>query len=416
MEATVDNAATRGFAAGEGAGSIGVPPVTTGQDSPAFAPFAVLTDGTVTLMYVPAGCVTVNGKAFSPTGLTEDATLTGWYVVTSFTSGLKMYVDFSDDDGLYGTPIAASFADSTPYSGLYLEIPILSYADGRFTSICSGALHLERTGLDSQGDSTTCKSLAKPGSSGGWTDEDHTMELHGFRSNTAPSGTIFDTDDSYSHSFAVREYDGLNAELRWVSDATVLAAIKADLLEDSEWLTDLNEALSIAIDWDYFWTWYDALDPAKRRFWEKGDGYSENYGTSIGSDSSTMVIDLSNKRLTSGTIRVDWGYYALYDSTEARTVEWNEAKLYIPVTGTEISIDWASRELFDSSPAASLDWQNRYLAAGDWDLTAGSLKVGGVQVVTSQQAAVADATGAGDVVAQLNALLAACRAHGLIAT
>jgi hypothetical protein len=40
----------------------------------------------------------------------------------------------------------------------------------------------------------------------------------------------------------------------------------------------------------------------------------------------------------------------------------------------------------------------------------------GVQVVTAQGAAVADATGAGDVVAQLNTLLARCRAHGLIAT
>lgn len=39
-----------------------------------------------------------------------------------------------------------------------------------------------------------------------------------------------------------------------------------------------------------------------------------------------------------------------------------------------------------------------------------------VQVVGTQGAAVADATGAGDVVAQLNALLARCRAHGLIAT
>lgn len=39
-----------------------------------------------------------------------------------------------------------------------------------------------------------------------------------------------------------------------------------------------------------------------------------------------------------------------------------------------------------------------------------------VQILTVQQAAVADATGAGDVVAQLNALLARLRAHGLIAT
>jgi len=45
----------------------------------------------------------------------------------------------------------------------------------------------------------------------------------------------------------------------------------------------------------------------------------------------------------------------------------------------------------------------------------GNLGIGGTQVVTSQQPAIADATGAGDVVAQLNLLLAALRVHGLIA-
>ena len=43
-------------------------------------------------------------------------------------------------------------------------------------------------------------------------------------------------------------------------------------------------------------------------------------------------------------------------------------------------------------------------------------KVDGTKVVGNQGAAVADATGAGDVVAQLNTLLARCRTHGLIAS
>lgn len=45
----------------------------------------------------------------------------------------------------------------------------------------------------------------------------------------------------------------------------------------------------------------------------------------------------------------------------------------------------------------------------------GGYKVSGTKVVGAQGAAVADATGAGDVVAQLNAWLARARAHGLIA-
>ncbi len=46
----------------------------------------------------------------------------------------------------------------------------------------------------------------------------------------------------------------------------------------------------------------------------------------------------------------------------------------------------------------------------------GEYKVSGTQVVSAQGAAVADATGAGDVVAQLNTLLARLRVHGLIST
>ena len=42
--------------------------------------------------------------------------------------------------------------------------------------------------------------------------------------------------------------------------------------------------------------------------------------------------------------------------------------------------------------------------------------VNGTKVIGTQGAAVADATGAGDVVAQLNSLLAKLRTHGLIAT
>jgi len=56
-------------------------------------------------------------------------------------------------------------------------------------------------------------------------------------------------------------------------------------------------------------------------------------------------------------------------------------------------------------------------ATGDLELSTGkALIVNSIQVVSDQEAAVADATGAGDVVAQLNALLARLRSHGLIAT
>jgi hypothetical protein len=53
---------------------------------------------------------------------------------------------------------------------------------------------------------------------------------------------------------------------------------------------------------------------------------------------------------------------------------------------------------------------------GDVVNTTEHYQVDGVQVVSNQGAAVADATGAGDVVAQLNELLSRLRTHGLIAT
>ena len=46
----------------------------------------------------------------------------------------------------------------------------------------------------------------------------------------------------------------------------------------------------------------------------------------------------------------------------------------------------------------------------------GEYKVDGTQVLTNQQPAIADATGAGDIVAQFNTLLAELRVHGIIAT
>lgn len=54
---------------------------------------------------------------------------------------------------------------------------------------------------------------------------------------------------------------------------------------------------------------------------------------------------------------------------------------------------------------------------GNCQLSSGKVyKINGTQVVGAQGSAVADATGAGDVVAQLNTLLSRLRTHGLIAT
>lgn len=60
--------------------------------------------------------------------------------------------------------------------------------------------------------------------------------------------------------------------------------------------------------------------------------------------------------------------------------------------------------------AAANQWADLFLATG------GTVRVNNVQVLTTQGAAVADATDAASVILRLNELLARCRAHGLIAT
>lgn len=57
-----------------------------------------------------------------------------------------------------------------------------------------------------------------------------------------------------------------------------------------------------------------------------------------------------------------------------------------------------------------------WINAGNMNLQAGDYYRGGTKVLGARGAAVADATGAGDVVAQLNTLLSRLRTHGIIAT
>ena len=79
-------------------------------------------------------------------------------------------------------------------------------------------------------------------------------------------------------------------------------------------------------------------------------------------------------------------------------------------------------QFFDANFAFNLGDGKIYINNAGWsaDLVSGtvnatSYEVSGTKVVDTQQPAIADATG-GDEVAKINAILAALRAHGLIAT
>jgi len=80
--------------------------------------------------------------------------------------------------------------------------------------------------------------------------------------------------------------------------------------------------------------------------------------------------------------------------------------LYVPAIDKGITLNYA---IYTNEGLVRFG-DDVYIASGK------VLKINSIQVLSAQGAVVADATGAGDVVAQLNTLLARCRAHGLIAT
>lgn len=257
------------------------------------APFSLMTDGTNTFMYVPAKSVTINGKAFAPTGLTAHD-LTDWYVVTSFTTGLNLYVVFDDTDGQYGKPISVEFGTSAP-SGRVITIPILAAATDGLVSIAIGAVYHERSSFDGDVACSLYKSIEKA-TGGGWTDEDHTEQVRGFRGATAPCGCLLDTADSYTHTLAVRESDGTCADMRWVTDADMAEAVGKWLVCNCSWVCDGGgEGDDFCLSTDFF-CWYDSLC-AGCGFWEQGADNSVNYGASIGCSGGGKVIDLDSRIL-----------------------------------------------------------------------------------------------------------------------
>ena len=69
---------------------------------------------------------------------------------------------------------------------------------------------------------------------------------------------------------------------------------------------------------------------------------------------------------------------------------------------------------FEVVSGDGLAWAD--LKAGQLAFNTALLDPAGIKILGAQGAAVADATGAGDIVAQFNTFLARARAHGLIAT
>lgn len=98
-------------------------------------------------------------------------------------------------------------------------------------------------------------------------------------------------------------------------------------------------------------------------YWETGENYVKNYGTSIGLDASTPVIDLTNRLLSgpSGYTALDWANRTLKEGASSTvSLNWSTRDLY-ESDGTTTSLNWNSRILYDSSAYNSVDWENHTL-------------------------------------------------------
>jgi len=168
-----------------------------------------------------------------------------------------------------------------------------------------------------------------------------------------------------------------------------------------------------------YYTVAELLGEVPADFWELGGDYLTAYGQSIGSRSgigaSTKVIDLTSRTLTGGLWNADNGISALKGTADEAGYFKNGdfiASFANDAAAGSLEYTGITVEL------CSFTYNAAVRTEGNIDVTSGDYYHTGTQVVSTQGAAVADATDAASAITQLNALLARLRAstgHGLIA-
>jgi hypothetical protein len=340
MDEVPNNMATKGFAAGEANQGMGRTVIPSQDDTLSPAPFSLMTDGTKTLMYVPAYSLKVSEQDITPTGLTAHD-IADWYDVSSFTSGLHLFIKLSDNDGEAGLVQSASFG-ATPPSGKFVDVLILEYVSGVFYQRHSGQVIYNQIALDSDGAASTMRSISQVGGTGVLGTCNFTLEVTGFRAGTDPSGCLLDGEDSYTHKIGVREHDGTCAEMRWVDDSDLAEAVGNWLVDNCSWVCDGGCSDEFCLTTEFI-TWYCGLDPAPfledadlcGKFWERGEDACVNYGSAIGDSCQNEVIDLDGKDLVGawtaesslgvcGNLTVNGcAYFCYIDTVNISACQWN---------------------------------------------------------------------------------------------
>lgn len=269
------------------------------------SPFTLAKLGAGIVMYMPEKSVVLNGGDFTGTkdgiGMSN---VTDWYTVTGFLAdGLNMYVIMNADEGGYGRPTGLQFAATAPTTdNEVITFNILKSTAYGLVNLINTAINVEIMRTDSNHEDSHCRSIES--TTGGLlqSSANRTIGVRNFRSGTAPSGTIFNTEDSYGQGFAIREVDSDGkVDMKWLSDASLLAAIKSELLADQDWIDDLG----IGGDSFDFWTWYDSVEDGDR-FWKQGADEGTNYGSAIGNAQKDKIIDLDDLTLNSPSPAAGW--------------------------------------------------------------------------------------------------------------
>lgn len=167
-----------------------------------------------------------------------------------------------------------------------------------------------------------------------------------------------------------------------------------------------------------------------------GSNYAAAFLSSTGNAANPAygVLGQGNGNHATGTLSTVWGVTGSASvnaaggtTTEAIGVRAEVTSAGILVNGYGISVNAISTSMTNAyglrvrnvTGGTSLNYaiytESGLVRFGDVVNTTESYQVDGVKVVGNQGAAVADATGTGDVVAQFNTLLARLRTHGLIA-
>lgn len=364
------------------------------------------------VMYIPANSIVINGVDYTANAISNGGTaitstsITDWYKLNSG-NFYNIYIKMTDSTDGYGQVANVYIRETAPTEdGELITIPLFDPTLRR--SYQTGSIFKEFIRTDSYNTQSTGtrRSLDLSITDGEHTG-DRTMQLRNFKYADVNQGAL-DGSEGYDYSFITRELLNSNdsADIKYVTYAALSSSI-AESIIISDTFTDAVTSIV-----------YEELSG---NYWEQDADYTINYGSSIGNAANTMVIDLSGKILK-GNWEVDGNLIPTTSDTYnlgADNKIWIDGYIQNVYTSNLYGIANADISIQNSLafPSTHTLGTATYPCGQLYVDGNGALRIGNVQVVQSQQAAIPDSDGtlSGNTAA-INSILGALRTHGLIAT